>query len=141
MEPKGEAPDVLDFIGDNAASLKASPSEVLDTQVDVQVEKVLRILSKVVYSEVLADFFKEEQFGTRRSIRLPARKRSSHATEHDPAGSVASNLALKQPKYTLYEPVLVSSLEEKRNPLLSARNVRDLRRSPRSDEQENSVSP
>ena len=111
----------------------------------MQVEKVLRILSKVVYSEVLADFFREEQFGTRRPIRLPDRKRSSHATEHvshvtDPAGSVASN-TLKQPKYTLYEPVLVSSLEEKRNPLLSARNVRDLRRSPRSDEQDRSVSP
>ena len=137
MEPKGEAPDGLDFIGDNAASLKASASEILETQVDAQVEKVLRILSKVVYSEVLADFFKEEQFGDRRSVSLPARKRSSHVTEQvtDPAGSVASNLALKQPKYALYEPVLVNSLEEKRNPLLSARNVRDLRRSPRPDEQ------
>ena len=109
---------------------------------DEQVEKVLRILSKVVYTEVLADFFMQEQMGTyRRAIKLADRKRSSIETGHvsDRVGSVTSNLH-QRPKYTLYEPVLVSSLEEKRNPLLSARNPRDLRWSTRSDK-EKSVSP
>ena len=62
-DAKGDVPDALEFIGDNAASLKASPEELLDAQLDEQVNKVLRILSKVVYTEVLSDFFMQEQLG------------------------------------------------------------------------------
>ena len=94
-----------------------------------------------MYTEVLADFFVQEQFGTRRSVRLPGREESEVETGPDVTdrvGSVASNL--RQPKYSLYQPVLLSSLEAKRNPLLSARSPRDLRRSPEADK-ERSLSP